>query len=206
MICDRPVNDMPIYQMAQLDNQLTHVMGIARKQPVLIQRYNKPFVCIFPYEQAPPQMLLGDYVSERHPLRPVKDYLDHEMARQAAALNMLRRRHLWPVPPKPLVRAVILWALYSLEDEASLHDQICCNLAFRWFVEADLLGPIWPQEQFVRGLRKLFTHRSSAMTFAYRATRTIQQQFAGKATEFRLNVPFVESWVRREIARREPGS
>ena len=52
------------------------------------------------------------------------------------------------IEAQPLLRALAVQLLYGLETEAALHEQISCNLLFRWFVGLSLDQQIWTPQEF----------------------------------------------------------
>ena len=73
-----------------------------------------------------------DYVPKAHPIRQVKQVADaclRAQEPQVAAMYAQMGRHL--VPPKRLLKASLLMALFSVRSERQLCEQIHYNLMFR---------------------------------------------------------------------------
>ncbi len=85
---------------------------------------------------------LEERVPEDHPLRRIREMVDGILRAMAKDFDGLYAKTGRPlVPPKRLLRAVLLQIFYSVRSERLLMEQLNYNLLFRWFVGLEMDEP-----------------------------------------------------------------
>jgi transposase len=79
-----------------------------------------------------------------HPLRAIRAIVKEAYAAMEAEFASLYARigHL-SIPPKRLLRAMLLQAFYSVRSERQLMERLDHDLLFRWFVGLGIGDPAW---------------------------------------------------------------
>jgi hypothetical protein len=70
------------------------------------------------------------------------------------------------VPRERLLKAKVLQAFYTIRSEARLVEAFDYNLLFRWFLDLNLLDPIWDNSSFRQNQNRLLQHRAAELFFA----------------------------------------
>ena len=111
----------------------------------------------------------------------------------AAALRAMLR-----IEAQPLLRALAVQLLYGLETEAALHEQISCNLLFRWFVGLSLDQQIWTPQEFGYSLERVL---ASAELVAILEELLLGAPVApiAQATGIPLNQALLREWRARSV-------
>ncbi len=101
-------------------------------------------------------MSIEERVPSRHPIRTLRSaaavVLEELRPRLDAAYQRSGRRAL---PPEQVLRALVLWTMYSVPSERQLLEQLDYNLLFRWFVGLELGQGVWSRASFRRNRRRL---------------------------------------------------
>ena len=110
----------------------------------------------------------------------------------AAALPAMLR-----IEAQPLLRAGVQ-LLYGLETETALHEQISCNLLFRWFVGLSLDQQIWTPQEFGYSLERVL---ASAELVAILEELLLGAPVApiAQATGIPLNQALLREWRARSV-------
>ena len=99
---------------------------------------------------------LEERVPATHPLRPIQIMVDQALGQMSARFDEIYpadgRRS---IPPKRLLRALLLQMLYSLRSERRLMEQLKYNLLFRCFVGLSANEPIWHPTVFTKNRDRL---------------------------------------------------
>jgi len=59
------------------------------------------------------------------------------------------------IPPERLLKAKVLQALYTIRSEVLLVEALDYNLLFRWFLDLNLLEPVWDNSTFTKNQARL---------------------------------------------------
>jgi transposase len=70
------------------------------------------------------------------------------------------------IPHERLLKAKLLQALYTIRSEVLLVEALDDNLLFRWFLDLNLLDPIWDNSNFSQSQHRLLQHRTAELVFA----------------------------------------
>ena len=60
----------------------------------------------------------------------------------------------------------MLQARYTIRSEALLVEALDYNLRFRWFLDLNLLDPVWDNSTFSQNQNRLLQHRTAELFFA----------------------------------------
>jgi hypothetical protein len=88
-------------------------------------------------------------VPQGHPLRRIKVLVDEALGGLSPLFDEMYALDGRPsVPPERLLKAKVLQALYTIRSEALLIEALDYNLLFRWFLDLNLLEPVWDNSTF----------------------------------------------------------
>ncbi len=106
-------------------------------------------------------------VPQHHPLRRVKALVD-DVLRDLSPLfdEMYAELGRPSIPPERLPKANVLQALHTIRPERPLVEALDYNLLFRWFLDLNLLDPIWDNSTFSQNQHRLLQHRTAELFFA----------------------------------------
>jgi transposase len=106
-------------------------------------------------------------VPKDHPLRGVKHLVD-EVLRDLSPLfeEMYATDGRTSIPPERLLKAKVLQALYTVRSEILLIEMLEYNLLFRWFLDLNLMDPIWDNSSFTKNQDRLLHHQTAELFFA----------------------------------------
>ena len=84
-----------------------------------------------------------------HPLRRLRELLDRILGEMSALFDELYSHTGRPsIPPKYLLRALLLQTLFTVRSERQLMEQLDYNLLFRWLVGLGMEAPVWDRTVF----------------------------------------------------------
>ena len=91
-----------------------------------------------------------------HPLRPIRELVDHALRELSPEFNKLYSHEGRPsIPPERLLRSLSMQAFYSVRSERQLMEQLDYNLLFRWFVGLSADDPVWDATVFCKNRDRL---------------------------------------------------
>ena len=121
-------------------------------------------------------------VPKDHPLRPIKVLVDEALAGLSPLFDELYAVEGRPsIPPERLLKAKVLQALYTIRSEALLVEALDYNLLFRWFLDLNLLDPVWDNSTFTKNQDRLLAHRVGEVFFARVVNLAREQGWASDA-------------------------
>ena len=147
------VSRKPNIGIRELKENLSAVVDSAWEHPVSVHRYGSPWVWIVSHEVWTRNTRRIDFNPAGHPLAAVRQHLDMAMRERQPRLHAAAAGHAAHRGAQ-LLRA-LAQLLYGLETEAALHEQISCNLLFRWFVGLSLDQQIWTPQEFGYSLERV---------------------------------------------------
>ena len=135
-----------------------------------------------------------DRVPARHPIRALRtaaaEVLQDLRPQLDAAYAQGGREGL---SPEQVLRAMVVWAMYSVPSERQLIEQIDYNLLFRWFIGLELGTPSWSRERFrqhrLRLQRRGLVGEFLARLFARSRGRLLANP------HFLVNRSLIEEWL-----------
>jgi len=138
---------------------------------------------------------IDERVPPKHPIRTLRNAA-------ATVLVELRPRldDAYPrggisatIAPEQVLRAMVIWGVYSLPSERQLIEQLSYNLLFRWFVGLEISSPDWPRTTFQANRRRLQDAGLVAEFLARLLTRTKGRLLAN--AHFTVNRSLLDVWL-----------
>jgi len=106
-------------------------------------------------------------VPKDHPLRRIKPLVDEVLLELSPLFEEMYAKDGRPsIPPERLLKAKMLQALYTIRSEIMLIESLEYNLLFRWFLDLNLMEPIWDNSTFSKNQERLLEHRTAEIFFA----------------------------------------
>lgn len=134
-------------------------------------------------------------VPQHHPLRRVKVLVD-EVLRDLSPLfdEMYAQLGRPSIPPERLLKAKVLQALYTIRSEALLVEALDYNLLFRWFLDLNLLDPVWDNSTFSQNQTRLLQHRTAELFFARIVGLAREHGWVSEA-HFTVDGTLIDAWA-----------
>lgn len=188
----------PNIGIRELKENLSAVVDSAWEHPVSVHRYGSPWVWIVSHEVWSRNTRRVEFNPTGHPLAALRDHVDRAVAASQPRLHAAAIRAMLRIEAQPLLRALAIQLLYGVETEAGLHEQISCNLLFRWFVGLSLDQEIWSPQEFGQALERVLASADMidilAQSLDGAPVTPIEQ-----ATGIALNRPLLQAWRARAI-------
>ncbi|CAB3718144.1 MAG: transposase [Achromobacter sp.] len=188
----------PNIGIRELKENLSAVVDSAWEHPVSVHRYGSPWVWIVSHEVWSRNTRRVEFNPAGHPLAALREHLDRAVAASQPRLHAAAIRAMLRIEVQPLLRALAIQLLYGVETEAGLHEQISCNLLFRWFVGLSLDQEIWSPQEFGQALERVLASADMidilAQSLDGAPVTPIEQ-----ATGIALNRPLLQAWRARAI-------
>ncbi|QQB33690.1 transposase [Achromobacter deleyi] len=188
----------PNIGIRELKENLSAVVDSAWEHPVSVHRYGSPWVWIVSHEVWSRNTRRVEFNPAGHPLAALRDHVDRAVAASQPRLHAAAIRAMLRIEAQPLLRALAIQLLYGVETEAGLHEQISCNLLFRWFVGLSLDQEIWSPQEFGQALERVLASADMidilAQSLDGAPVTPIEQ-----ATGIALNRPLLQAWRARAI-------
>ena len=106
-------------------------------------------------------------VPKDHPLRRVKRLVDEVLRELSPCFEEMYAELGRPsIPPERLLKAKLLQALCTIRSENLLIEALEYNLLFRWFLDLNLMDPIWDNSTFSKNQERLLQHEAAELFFA----------------------------------------
>jgi len=192
------VSRKPNIGIRELKENLSAVVDSAWEHPVSVHRYGSPWVWIVSHEVWSRNTRRVEFNPAGHPLAALREHLDRAVAASQPRLHAAAIRAMLRIEAQPLLRALAIQLLYGVETEAGLHEQISCNLLFRWFVGLSLDQEIWSPHEFGQALERVLASADMidilAQSLDGAPVAPIEQ-----ATGIALNRALLQAWRARAI-------
>ncbi len=122
--------------MTTLDGNLSEWVSIARNQaPVIVDRYDSPWICLVSYSTWVDVDLLRSYIPGRsHALVLLRNELDGMLAYESELLQGLTQRSQSRLDSRFAIRAWVLQIIYSTTSTEQVYETMGYNMLWRWFV------------------------------------------------------------------------
>lgn len=134
-------------------------------------------------------------VPKNHPLRRIKPLVDEALGGLSPLFDEMYAAEGRPsIPPERLLRAKVLQALYSIRSEVLLVEALDYNLLFRWFLDLNLLEPVWDNSTFTKNQDRLLRHRVAELFFARVVNLAREQGWASDA-HFTVDGTLIDAWA-----------
>jgi transposase len=142
-------------------------------------------------------------VPEDHPLRPIKLMADEALKRISRTFDRMYSKSGRPsIPPERLLKSMLLMALFSVRSERQLCEQLEYNLLFRWFLDMDMLEPVFDHCAFFDNRRRILEHDVAGRFFS---AVVEQARAAGLMSRehFSVDGSLIEAWASMKSFRRK---
>ena len=134
-------------------------------------------------------------VPKDHPLRRIKPLMDRALADLSPLFEEMYAAEGRPsVPPERLLKAKVLQALYTVRSETLLIEALEYNLLFRWFLDFNLLDPVWDHSTFSKNQDRLLAHRTAELFFA-RVVGLAQEHGWVSDAHFTVDGTLIDAWA-----------
>lgn len=134
-------------------------------------------------------------VPKGHPLRPIKALLDEALRGLGPLFDEMYAVDGRPsVPPERLLKAKVLQALYTIRSEVLLVEALDYNLLFRWFLDLNLLEPVWDNSTFTKNQDRLLAHQTAELFFARVVALAREHGWASDA-HFTVDGTLIDAWA-----------
>jgi len=112
---------------------------------------------------------LEDFVPVDHPLRPIRERVNHALVKlDGLFARMYADEHRGGRPsiaPEKLLRAMVVQMLYSIRSERQLMEQVQYNLLYRWFIGLTMDDAVWVPTVFTKNRDRLIAHDAVVALF-----------------------------------------
>lgn len=134
-------------------------------------------------------------VPQHHPLRQVKVLVDEVLRDLSPLFNEMYAELGRPsIPPERLLKAKVLQALYPIRSEVLLVEALDYSLLFRWFLDLNLLNPIWDNSTFSQNQTRLLQHRTAELFFARTVGLAREHGWVSDAP-FTVDGTLIDAWA-----------
>lgn len=144
--------------MTELDDKLSEWVGVARSEgPVVVDRYEAPWVCIVAYPTWHEISHLKSYIpDDKHPLVSLRDVIDSVLSYENEAISELAEKCESGVDPRIIIRAWVLQIVYSSGRAEIVREALTYNMLWRWFVGyVEAWQPLPKSDKFIRDMRMI---------------------------------------------------
>ena len=143
-------------------------------------------------------------VPQKHPLRAIRLLVNAALERLSPAFSRIYADSGRPsIPPKKLLRALLLQALFTVRSERQLMQQITYNMLFRWFVGLAMDAPVWDVTVFTKNRDRLL-EGDIARGFLAAILADPQVTPLLSSEHFSVDGTLIEAWA--ELAKVPPAS
>lgn len=201
-----PVSDGNRVSMTELDEKLSEWVGVARSSgPVIVDRYEAPWVCIVSYPTWHDISHLTSYIPKGdHELVSLREVIDNAFAFAGDVLVDLEARCESAVPPKFVIRAWVLQIVYSIGRAAVVREALSYNMLWRWFVGyTGAWEPLPDAKAFIRDMWMLRSDARVVQLVHRCLSKNIVMQ--PELSEFRINFGLLET-LHAHCVNSEPGA
>lgn len=137
----------------------------------------------------------SDRVPSDHPLRGIKQLADEALARLSPVFDEMYSEVGRPsIPPETLLKSTLLMALHSIRSERQLCEQLEYNLLFRWFLDLDMLDPIFVPTVFSKNRDRLMEHQVATL-FLFEVVEMAKEAGLVSCEHFTVDGTLIEAWA-----------
>ena len=134
-------------------------------------------------------------VPRDHPLRRIKALVDTALRDLSPLFDEMYAAEGRPsVPPERLLKAKVLQSLYTIRSENLLVEALEYNLLFRWFLDLNLLEPVWDNSTFTKNQDRLLAHQAAELFFARVVALASEHGWASDA-HFSVDGTLIDAWA-----------
>jgi transposase len=134
-------------------------------------------------------------VRHDHPLRAIRQMTDDVLRSLSPRFTKMYSDSGRPsIPPEPLLRALLVQALYTIRSERLLMEEIDDRVLFRWFIGLSMDDPIWSPTVFSKNRDRL--SRADVASAFFDAVRQQARAAALLSDEhFTVDGTMLEAWA-----------
>ena len=141
-----------------------------------------------------------------HPLRTIKRLVDQVLRELSPLFDEMYAELGRPsIPPERLLKAKVLQALFTVRSEALLMETLHYNLLFRWFLDLNLLDPVWDASTFSQNQQRLLQHQTAELFFAQIVALAHAHDWVSDA-HFTVDGTLVDAWASLKSFRPKTGT
>ncbi len=141
-----------------------------------------------------------------HPLRVIRGLVNSTLADLSAAFDALYSPFgRESIPPKRLIRALLLRPFYSIHSERQLVERIDFDLLFRWFAGLGVDDPVWDATTFTKNRDRLL-QGDVASEFMRALLAQPKAKVLLSREHFSVDGTLLEAWVSTKSFRPKDGS
>jgi transposase len=141
-----------------------------------------------------------------HPLRAIKRLVDPILRDLSPLFDQMYAQDGRPsIPPERLLKAKVLQALFTIRSEALLMETLEYNLLFRWFLDLNLLDPVWDASTFSQNQERLLQHQTAELFFARIVALAREHDWVSDA-HFTVDGTLVDAWASLKSFRPKTGT
>lgn len=130
-----------------------------------------------------------------HPLREVKALADEALTVLSPLFDEMYAETGRPsVPPERLLKSMLLIALHSVRSERLFCEQLSYNLLYRWFLDMDMVEPVFDASTFSRNRDRLIEHDAAAHFFAQVVEKANSERLLSHE-HFSVDGTLIEAWA-----------
>lgn len=130
-----------------------------------------------------------------HPLREVKALADEALTALSPLFDEMYAETGRPsVPPERLLKSMLLIALHSVRSERMFCEQLSYNLLYRWFLDMDMVEPVFDASTFSRNRDRLIEHDAAAHFFAQVVEKANSERLLSHE-HFSVDGTLIEAWA-----------
>jgi transposase len=136
-----------------------------------------------------------DLIPTEHPLRKLKELTDACLHRMNGTLSAMYEDHgRDSIPPEHLLKGRLLIALYSVRSERQLCEQLRYNMLFRWFLDMDMMAPVFNHSTFSKNRKRLMDHDIAHEFFAEVVSLARKNRLMSEE-HFSVDGTLIEAWA-----------
>jgi transposase len=144
-------------------------------------------------------------VGKDHPLRTIRCIVNEALAALSGEFSALYARMGRPsIPPKKLLRALLLQAFYTIRSEGQLMERLEFDLLFRWFVGIGVDDAAWDHSTFSKNRERLLEGDMAAKLLSAVMTQPRVRRLLS-TDHFSVDGTLVEAWASMKSFRPKDG-
>ncbi|MBS2028340.1 MAG: IS5 family transposase [Deltaproteobacteria bacterium] len=134
-------------------------------------------------------------VPPKHPLRAIKVHAEKVLKRLSPVFDaMYAERGRPSIPPETLLKSSLLIALYSVRSERLFCEQLEYNLLYRWFLDMDMVEPVFDHSTFSANRERLLAHEVANLFFA-EVVQLAKEKRLLSNEHFTVDGTLIEAWA-----------
>lgn len=191
--------------MTELDGRLSEWVRIARKSgPVVVLRYERPWVCIVDHGTWHQLNVLRSYIpGEDHALVGLREAVDGALTHEDDAVRDLTQRCTSGVSASYAIRAWVLQIAYSISRAQIVGQALAYNMAWRWFVGYSQAAEPLPGVEALVGDMQMVSSDPRIVEAIYQCLLGSQHLPVDSSGEFHMNFGLLHT-LRHHLAAARP--